>query len=96
MRSSNLIRFNVQLLNRHRFRAAMILLAMSIGVAESMVSRSTAARRISSAVLRKRSKNCSSRGMSRNLKATGARSSPGEFTPRLHAGRGTGEDVTPN
>lgn len=33
MRTRDLIRFNFQLLNRHRFRAAMILLAMSIGVA---------------------------------------------------------------
>lgn len=33
MRTPDLLRFNFQLLNRHRFRAAMILLAMSIGVA---------------------------------------------------------------
>lgn len=33
MRSRDLLRFNFQLLNRHRFRAVMILLAMTIGVA---------------------------------------------------------------
>lgn len=33
MRSADLIRFDLQVLNRHRFRAVMILIALSIGVA---------------------------------------------------------------
>ncbi|HVL00465.1 MAG TPA: ABC transporter permease, partial [Dongiaceae bacterium] len=32
MRTADLLRFDFQVLNRHRFRAVMMLIAMSIGV----------------------------------------------------------------